>query len=454
MADFYGKYSGLFGGGGGGGATYTFADSIVNNSGTVTLVNDTATPGNNQYYGTNGSGTLGYYTLAVTATGNLTDVGTDGIVITGGNGAVVGTGTSIAQHVADTTHNGYLSSVDWNTFNGKQPALTIGNLTDVGTDGIVITGGMGAVIGTGTSIAQHVADTTHSGYLSSTDWNTFNGKQATLTIGNLTDVGTDGIVVTGGTGSVIGTGTSIAQHVADTTHNGYLSSVDWNTFNGKQAAGSYITALVGDVSATGPGSVTATLATVNTNIGTFAVVTVNGKGLTTAASAISGDATTSGAALTLATVNANVGSFTNANITVNAKGLVTAAANGTGGSSPVLAIVHGSPGATSSNTPIIFPTVDVDTNSAYSNSTGQFTAPNTGYYMVRYYLTGDGNNRLCSVYVNGSKRIDTSNSDTTGSGWQTGTGVVQANSGQTIDIRPSNTLTGNAGDNAAFYQIH
>lgn len=80
------------------------------------------------------------------------------------------------------------------------------------------------------------------------------------TIGNLTDVGTDGITITGGTNSVLGSGTSISQHVADSTHNGYLSSTDWTTFNNKQAAGNYITALTGDVTATGPGSVAATLA--------------------------------------------------------------------------------------------------------------------------------------------------------------------------------------------------
>lgn len=71
---------------------------------------------------------------------------------------------------------------------------------------------------------------------------------------------------------------------------GCLTSVDWTTFNNKQPAGNYITALTGDVTASGPGSVAATLATVNSNVGTFGSatqapqITVNGKGLVTAAS--------------------------------------------------------------------------------------------------------------------------------------------------------------------------
>lgn len=87
--------------------------------------------------------------------------------------------------------------------------------------------------------------------------------------------------------SLSGNTVSITQ--SNTSTDGYLSSTDWNTFNNKQPAGSYITALTGDATASGPGS----------------------------------------AALTLATVNSNVGSFTNASITVNAKGLITAASSGT-----------------------------------------------------------------------------------------------------------------------------
>lgn len=46
---------------------------------------------------------------------------------------------------------------------------------------------------------------------------------------------------------------------------------------------------------------------------------------------LTGDVTSSGNATTLATVNSNVGSFTNSSITVNAKGLITAASSGAAG---------------------------------------------------------------------------------------------------------------------------
>lgn len=83
---------------------------------------------------------------------------------------------------------------------------------------------------------------------------------------------------------------NLTIQVATTSQNGYLSSTDWNTFNNKQPAGSYITALTGDATATGPGSVALTLATVNASpnnygqanqVGAF---TVNAKGLVTSAS--------------------------------------------------------------------------------------------------------------------------------------------------------------------------
>lgn len=46
---------------------------------------------------------------------------------------------------------------------------------------------------------------------------------------------------------------------ANGLQSGYLSATDWNTFNNKQAVGNYITALTGDVTAAGPGSAAATV---------------------------------------------------------------------------------------------------------------------------------------------------------------------------------------------------
>jgi hypothetical protein len=70
------------------------------------------------------------------------------------------------------------------------------------------------------------------------------------------------------------TGSTVSITLATTSTNGYLSSTDWNTFNNKQPAGSYITALAGDVTASGPGSATTSLvATSNSTLTTLSALT-------------------------------------------------------------------------------------------------------------------------------------------------------------------------------------
>lgn len=139
---------------------------------------------------------LGDVTISVSGGSGISSINTDTtsaqILTVGSSGtdfAIVdnGTGThTFNLPVASALNTGKLSSTDWSTFNSKQSALTLGNLTDVGTDGITIGSGVGAVVGSGTTISQHVADTSHNGYLSSTDWNTFNGKISGLVIGTTT----------------------------------------------------------------------------------------------------------------------------------------------------------------------------------------------------------------------------------------------------------------------------
>jgi hypothetical protein len=167
---------------------------------------------------------------------------------------------------ASATNRGALSSADWTTFNSKEPALTKGNLTEATSSVLTITGGTGAVIGSGTTIQVSQAGASASGFLSSTDWNTFNNKQGTIT---LTTTGSTGAAtfisntlnipnyadqfvgtVTSVAALTLGTtGTDLSSTVANgtttpvitlqvptasATNRGALSSTDWTTFNSKQ----------------------------------------------------------------------------------------------------------------------------------------------------------------------------------------------------------------------------
>lgn len=137
---------------------------------------------------------------------------------------------------ASASNKGFLTSTDWSTFNAKEPAVTKGNLTEATSSVLTISGGSNAVIGSGTSIEVKSASGTQSGYLKSADWTTFNSKEPALTKGNLTESTSSVLTITGGSSAVIGSGTTIQVKQANGSQDGYLRSADFNTFNGKQNA--------------------------------------------------------------------------------------------------------------------------------------------------------------------------------------------------------------------------
>jgi len=137
--------------------------------------------------GTSGAATFSSNTLNIPqyqAAGTyVTSVtGTSPIVSSGG------TTPAISIPAATSSVNGYLSSTDWSTFNGKESALTFSS----------------PLVRTTNTISIPVATTSVNGYLSATDWTTFNNKQSTLT-NPVTGTGTNNYIAKfTTTGSTIG----------------------------------------------------------------------------------------------------------------------------------------------------------------------------------------------------------------------------------------------------------
>lgn len=277
-------------------------------------------------------------------TGTVTSVtGTAPISSSGGATPAI----SISQ--ATTSTNGYLSSTDWNTFNNKGSGTvtsvsgTTGRITSTGGNTPVIdlasgvatagTTGSSTLIpvvtidtygrvtsittasnpqGTVTSvtgtapvvssggatpaISMAAANTTTNGYLTSTDWNTFNGKGsgtvtsvAALTLGT---TGTDlsSTVATGTTTPVI----TLQVPTASATNRGALSAADWTTFNSK---GSGTVTSVSVASANGfAGTVATATTTPAITISTSITGILSGNG-----TAISAATTTGSGSVVLAT---------------------------------------------------------------------------------------------------------------------------------------------------------
>jgi hypothetical protein len=173
---------------GGTGISYNSSTGAISYSGTVytdssvrALISITTTgdSGASTYNNTTGVINVPNYTLAGLGGISYTSLsGGTGITYNNTTGAISYSGTVYT----DASVRALISAsgaVSYNNTTGVI-SLTSGNLTEATSSVLTITGGTGAVLGSGTSIQVKQASSTVSGFLSSTDWNTFNGKASAL----------------------------------------------------------------------------------------------------------------------------------------------------------------------------------------------------------------------------------------------------------------------------------
>jgi hypothetical protein len=219
------------------------------------------------------------------------------------------------------------------------------------------------------------ATTSVSGYLTSTDWNTFNNKGS----GTVTSVtGTAPVVSSGGATP------AISMAAASASANGYLTSADWSTFNGKgsgtvTSVGGTGTVngitLTGTVTSSGSLTLGGTLSGVNLTSQVTGTLPVGNGGIGITTTPSNGKIPIgNGTNYTAATLTAGAG------ITVtNASGSITIANN----DGPAFSAYGNSIQTLSNNTytKVAYNSSVFDTNSNYSTSNYRFTPTVGGYYQ-------------------------------------------------------------------------
>ena len=193
-----------------------------------------ATSGSSILYG-NAAGGFSNVTIGTGvsfAGGTLSATGSGGTVTSvTGTAPVVSSGgatPAISMAAATTSVNGYLTSTDWTTFNNKVTSVsgTAGRTTSTGGATPVIDLASGVATPGTTGSASLIPVVTIDTYGRVTSISTAANPQGTVT--NVS--GTSPVVSSGGTTP------AISMPAATTSVSGYLTSTDWTTFNSKQNA--------------------------------------------------------------------------------------------------------------------------------------------------------------------------------------------------------------------------
>ena len=243
------------------------------------------------------------------------------------------------------------------------------------------------------------ASVSNRGLVTQGNFFTFNNKLGTLN--GLT--GSTQTFATGSAGGDLGfssVGTTHTLNIPDasTSNRGLVNQTNFGIFNNKLGSLNALTASTQTFATGSSGNDFNISSLTSTHTYNLPDASNNSRGLlnqlnfvnfnTKQAGPLVGDGTTSGTTLTLATVNSNVGSYTNATVVVNAKGLVTSVATGSSGFTESTVKLSTGNGHGATNTRIRrWKNIDVNTGSDITfldnaNNGSKFTINTTGVYAI------------------------------------------------------------------------